>query len=62
MDLAIINMEKYIWLDSNMTAFQLVDPSSDLIKDMVKEWMLNEFKGFKSPLENEKTFRVFILF
>lgn len=55
-------MEKYIWLDSNMTAFQLVDPSSDLIKDMVKEWMLNEFKGFKSPLENEKTFRVFMLF
>lgn len=43
-----------------MTAFQLVNPSSDLIKGMVKEWMLNEFKGFKSPLENEKTFRVFI--
>ena len=52
-------MEKYIWLDVNMTSFQLVDFKSDSIKTMVKEWMINEFKGLASPLENEKTFRVF---
>jgi hypothetical protein len=51
-------MEKYTWLDANMTAFQLVDPSSSAIKHLVREWMLDEFKGVKSPLENEKTFRV----
>lgn len=52
-------MEKYIWLDVNLTAYQLVDPRSDLMKSMVKDWMVNEFKGLSSPLENEKTFRVF---
>ena len=51
-------MDKYIWLDVNMTSFQLVDFKSDQIKVMVKEWMLNEFKGLTSPLENEKSFRV----
>ena len=58
MDLSIINMEKYIWLDVNMTSFQLVDFKSDQIKGLVKEWMLDEFKGLISPLENEKTFRL----
>ena len=51
-------MEKFTWLDVNITAFQLVDHRTDLVKTMVKDWMLNEFKGLKSPLENEKTFRV----
>ena len=58
LDLGALNMEKYIWLDTNITAFQLVDTSSPEIKFLVREWMLEEFKGFKSPLENEKTFRV----
>jgi len=41
-----------------MTAFQLVDFKSDQIKALVKEWMLDEFKGLISPLENEKTCRL----
>lgn len=57
-DLSIINMEKYMWLDVNLTSFQIVNPNSLLVKNMVKDWMVNEFKGLNSPLENEKTFRV----
>lgn len=53
-------MEKYIWLDVNLTAFQMVDPRTSLMKEMVRDWMLIEFKGQASPLENEKTFRVSI--
>ena len=41
-----------------MTAFQLVDFKSDQIKALVKEWMLDEFRGLDSPLENEKSFRL----
>ena len=41
-----------------MTSFQLVDFKSDQIKALVKEWMLDEFKGLTSPLENEKSFRL----
>ena len=51
-------MERYIWLDVNMTSFQLVDFKSDQIKSLVKDWMLDEFKGLSSPLENEKSFRL----
>jgi hypothetical protein len=50
-------MEKYVWLDVNMSSYELVDSSSSMLKKMRKEWMLDEFKGGKSPLENEKTFR-----
>ncbi|RNA18160.1 Glutamate receptor kainate 2 [Brachionus plicatilis] len=49
-------MEKYVWLDVNFTSFEIIDSKSELLRSMVKEWMLNEFKGKPSPLVNEKTF------
>jgi hypothetical protein len=58
LDLDIIDMRAYAWLDANISSFQYVDTSSYLTINLVKEWMFDEFKGNKSPLENEKTFRV----
>lgn len=55
----MINMEKYVWLDVNFTSFELIDSKSEPLRSMVKEWMINEFKGKPSPLVNEKTFSVF---
>jgi hypothetical protein len=51
-------MRKFVWSDIKLMSFQVVDSQNQFIKDLVKEWMLIEFKGSKSPLENEKTFRV----
>ena len=58
LDLDILNMRKFVWSDIKLMSFQVVDSQNQFIKDLVKEWMLIEFKGSKSPLENEKTFRV----
>lgn len=54
----MINMEKFVWLDVNFTSFELIDTRSELLRSMVKEWMINEFKGKSSPLINDRTFSV----
>jgi len=58
LDLDILNMRKFLWSDIKLMGYQIVNSQNQFIKDLVKEWMLIEFKGSRSPLENEKTFRV----
>ncbi|XP_071746528.1 glutamate receptor ionotropic, kainate 2 isoform X2 [Lepeophtheirus salmonis] len=57
LDLHTIELEDFKYGGTNITAFRLVDPTSDVVKSVVQDWVLGELRyGRKIPF-HEKSIR-----